>query len=555
MATFKKRFTSTAMSVPKRLNTLPMVLRKKKGKKASPWGAFIKLRPGSVRAVREMIDLGLNRRKDISRFFGNRFTRRQQEAMTQAISGLHVDSKAKTIWNRVQEKFITQRNPFKRNDNGKVEPVRMESFASNSVARDIDNQVTYKEKVSFSAGEPNTMMKLAKEMYGTKSKMLHTTGYTKCLDQMDSRAGLNRRGFFSPWRNDLRASVSYLPTDYPLFVDNRGSLGFGQIAHFITNHGLPTTVLDYLATPGTQAQDLLFPIASTTSVHTYTNKMTYSPCDLSIYILRVRANRVVASPTASIIYDWANMTDTTTDPARWGPIFSQADASTSTDREKYRYVFPPDTKNISNSAFPSASKPASDQNYTYISESNTVLGYTPYFSPSFKELYETLDVKKIRLGAGDRFELTIHKEYDEPLSLRQLNDKFNFLGSVDKTEWTTEMMNYWSSGDIEVLCSFAGAPGLCYGPSSDGANESTVLTADALKSAITHEVSHTIDYHFQSMDDLYRTPSQFNDNLTKCGWVTTTERSTTTERLTAMFGQSGAAIVSTSLTKKNGGLL
>jgi hypothetical protein len=82
-----------------------------------------------------------------------------------------------------------------------------------------------------------------------------------------------------------------------------------------------------------------------------------------------------------------------------------------------------------------------------------------------------------------------------------------------------------------------------------------VLTADALKSAITHEVSHTIDYHFQSMDDLYRTPSQFNDNLTKCGWVTTTERSTTTERLTAMFGQSGAAIVSTSLTKKNGGLL
>jgi hypothetical protein len=237
---------------------------------------------------------------------------------------------------------------------------------------------------------------------------------------MISTAGTNRQGVWfpkklvhggTPWVT--QADLSFISYMSPMLLRM-------QIMDELDRYLLSPSIKSWLDEQPNASADLFYAINSITDTVTIGNAMKFSPVDLKIYICKCKS-RTQWPPQS----DWFNPT-------------AVAQASEQLMNNDYVYAQTAGTRQNPAGGLPSG---------TIYGESSVHLGATPFYSPSFRESWEVVDVIKQQILPTDKFELTLHRKFRHAHSLRDMYAEFESMAD-----------GYFCEGDYGLIITYNGKP-------------------------------------------------------------------------------------------------
>ncbi len=403
--------------------------------------------------------------------------------------------------------------------------------------------IKYYQKFNIYHGKPNKMLNHAITEYGVKTKTLWTTGGNKLADLMYCQAGINRKGLWAPilnsWtnnENDLENWEAY---------ESHNCISKGLIYTFCSKWGLTDEMVGYLEYQRNSGnEDVLFPIVSTSSVHTIRSAMSDTPIDVSIYLIRRKTGVEATIPAANTFENWTVGNTSITTNQNNAPVTGmwQQSGSQVLQTRAYDYAFPRESVSLTCNDVEGAS-----QNIRFSAENPMVLGFFPTWSPNFRRRYEIIEKRTQRIKPMDTIEVHFEEHFSECFSYKDMASTFSGANA-------NKVMSCYARGDYDMLIEFHGVPGTCKVPQpGDESSPDVRMNADALRSRIRKTVTHKIRYAWRSMayEDPTATAIPPNE-LVREGWITSAVRDTTVARRTNYFSEGGSAIIMTNMTEQEG---
>ena len=448
-------------------------------------------------------------------------------------------------WSPIQTSLLNRLNnsPSERSTSPKANPVKMEESVAPSVYRLNENSYLYPSRVHFDDGPRNKLMRTAIDAHGIKTaKDIHTTGFLDLCDVYFSQAGINRKGWYAPWINCTAGRQRfYNSAQFEIAMDQTGTVNSGMIWNFILNYGMTEAVKTWMVNTTAGNSDLLFPITSVKSVHSIRNRMEFTPIDITIYVCRAINNGIVGHPACYMYEGWDNQQGSPIPDSHYAPVYGEPQSYVwETDEDTLQMYSPPVYVTL--------------QSQDIVKESSTVLGITPFWSPSFRENWEVCEVLKQRLEPNDRWLFEIERSFSQPHSFREMSLIYGGEGSI---QGTIGNITKYARGDYEILISFNGIPGTCEGNYPAALDEhgnytGLNLQVDALKSKISKTVNHQLSFAWKTLSSSQAGVADVPE-LMEEGWITSTQRTTDLERRTAAFDDGYNAVVTTNQEKQRGG--
>ena len=404
--------------------------------------------------------------------------------------------------------------------------------------------IKYYQKFEIQHGKPNKMLQHAIDEYGVKKKTLWATGGNKLVDLMYCQAGINRKGLWAPILNSWDAAQAELE-NWEAY-ESHNCISKGLIYAFCERWALTDAMVAYIEfSRNSGNQDVLFPIVSTSSVHTIRSAMSDTPLDVSIYLIRRKSGISAQIPAAATFSNWqvGTASTITTSPAH-APTTGmwQQGGTQQLNTQAYNYAFPRESVSLTCNDVEGA-----QQNIRFSAENPMVLGFFPTWSPEFRRQYDVIEKRTQRLKPMDTLEVHFEEHFSKCFSYR------NFLGTFTG-DYSDKPKATYCRGDYEMIIEFHGIPGTCKVPiPGDGATSNVRMNADALRSRIRKTVKHTINYAWRSM--AYEDPTATAippDELVREGWITSAIRDTTVSRRTNYFSEGGSAIIMTNMSEQEG---
>lgn len=291
----------------------------------------------------------------------------------------------------------------------------------------------YKKAICLTIGaKADNQMRLAAELYkpqtwpcfNSESSKYYTEGVNtyEVMKVLRSQAGSNRQGVWYPiaeshsidtgaWRTEQKLQrAAYLS---PILLRQQY---YDEIRRYL----MSSETINWLDDSDNKSSDIYYAINSITDVITFANAQKFLPCELKIYICKCKT-RTKWWPAA----DWF---DPTADSADYGLM-----------RNGYIY---------------DAGSPVSRGNPAQIGaleavwdETSVHLGATPFYSPTFRNHWDVVDVVKQTILPTEKFELTLHRKFRHAHSIREMN-----------MERETISEGYYCVGDYAMVITFKGLP-------------------------------------------------------------------------------------------------
>tara|TARA_A100001015_G_C15018346_1_gene726682 strand:+ start:247 stop:1830 length:1584 start_codon:yes stop_codon:yes gene_type:complete len=401
-----------------------------------------------------------------------------------------------------------------------VDTSKIEEYVAPTIQRTGQYGVKKPYMVKFSDGPQSQQLKEAIRENGRKTdKDIHVTSAASRTDLYYSQAGINRRGWYLPWARALQPASGY-GSDSSIYLDQMGLINGGFLKTYSDEKCVSQPTLDYLQDADSRI-DIRFPFLNVKAIHHIQNEMEYTPVDVTVYILRCRRN-FVGHPGSVIWKNWNT-----------GPLFD-SDYAPVLQGLTEELVYTVDTANVTDGTGTS----------TINQESSSVLGITPYWSPTFLRNWNIVKVIKDRLQPNDIMELHLEREYKDAISYRYLESQDINTSSGNPT---------YIPGDYEILISFAGAEGTCQGatPSTD-----SNINVAALRSRISKRVEHSVSFAWESITATDPTAASAAPyELFRKGWMFASQRTVVPEERNAKFSDGYAAVVMSNADVKVGDAL
>jgi len=307
-----------------------------------------------------------------------------------------------------------------------------EKFESSPVVAE-DNKVgmgmgsMYRKALVLTEGvKHDAQMRLASTLYKPQTWPCFNSQSSKYYGDFDvfkvlqSSAGANRQGTWFP--KDL--SPNGLVWDSASLTQYNGYMNplllKVQWYEELRKYLISDEVITWLGQEENNSSDLFYAVNSTTSIVEFSNADLYLPINLKIYICKCK-KRTRFAPAA----DWFVPSGTTTQ------IYNRMS-------EKYVYKSPAAT---------SKESPGGGTAQDLFSETSVHLGATPFYSPTFRENWEVVDLVKQTIESTDKFQLTVHREFRNAHSIRDLEEGRDTISQ-----------GFYQPGDYAMLITFAGSP-------------------------------------------------------------------------------------------------
>lgn len=286
---------------------------------------------------------------------------------------------------------------------------------------------TYKKCLVLTKGaKQDSQMKLAKTLYKSQnwpcfdSQSSKYYGSLEVWKQIQSTAGTNRQGVWFPF--NITAATGPITSNTQI---NRQSyinpvLQLLQAYEEIRTYLIDSEVLTWLNQEENNSSDLFYAINSFTDVITFSNAGLYLPLNLKIYVCKCK-QRTKFAPAA----DW---------------FIPTGEEVQSYNRMTSNYVY--------DSGNPVVRTPSGGGTGSNIFDETSVhVGSTPFYSPTFRENWEVTDVVRQTIETTDKFELTLHREFRNCHSIRQLEEGRDSMQS-----------GFYLPGDYGLIITYKGSP-------------------------------------------------------------------------------------------------
>lgn len=315
----------------------------------------------------------------------------------------------------------TTKNPHgSRTPHSKVKlpsEIHESDFTPNVIHCQTDFKMPVEVKFKRTVGRNSRMMREAKKANPRKTTNLindeDKTTIASLLKKVYSVCGLNRAGVFYPWaymenlyrlstlttRGDLRASDQFglcSAPAYDTFIKKNRNIG--NQSELNTPFRIPEG-----------DQDLLFPITGAKKVYEVMNANTELPVYISIYICTPRSD---LQSSGEPLEAWMNLGNNGRRPTTPPIPADRRDYAINKQDFLYSYPFYLDQDPVDPTA--------SNDKYNVSCGTEVLRDATPYFSKTFKEKWEVLDVKNVRLLPQQHCKFELEQIMHQMTSLKRV---------------------------------------------------------------------------------------------------------------------------------------
>ncbi len=286
----------------------------------------------------------------------------------------------------------------------------------------------YKKAICLTLGmKRDAQMKAAEVLYKSQTWPCFNSQSSKYYQNypvfkvLQSSAGANRQGVWYPKNLNLSggswstvSTLAYNGYISPLLVQQ-------QYYDELLDNLVSSDVITWLNEPDNFSADLYYAINSITDVVTFANAGKFLPLNLKIYLCKCK-ERTQFAPAG----DW---------------FIPSGESSTSYRLMNPNYVYPSGDVELMGNPGDAGSE------QSLYTETSVHLGATPFFSPTFRNNWEVVEVVKQTIEPTDKFELTLHRQFRHCHSIREMN---SHRMNIQK--------GFYIPGDMAMVITYKGSP-------------------------------------------------------------------------------------------------
>lgn len=341
-----------------------------------------------------------------------------------------------------------------------------------------DMGTIYKKAIVLTEGvRQDSQMRTAKKLYKAQtwpcfnSESSKYYGNTAVLQNLHSQSGINRQGVWfpgtltpetGPWVGTQYLKLnSYIS---PILLKQ-------QYYDEIRSYLMSSDTISWLENASEISADIFYAINSITDTITFANDQQFLPVELKIYICKCKS-RTKFAPAA----DW----------------FVPTGNSAEYYRMKDDYIY-------DSGAYSNVSTPDGGSSFATYGETSVHLGATPFYSPTFRKNWDVVTVLRREIMPTDKFELTLHREFRNCHSIRDLEEGRNTL-----------QHGFYCEGDYAMVITHKGLPCIVKYQGTPSAGQLTTKEVDASPTRILMTSRSSISISAPNMFESSMIPSRDN---------------------------------------------